>query len=843
MTGVQTCALPILRSMAGPRELGNLTLAAENARREWGWTALESTWKDLCHGIRMLRKHKAFTAVAVFSLAVGIGANTAVFSVIDALMLKELPVKDPDRLVIFRVPVREGNAGVSYPALEQLRVRAKSFSGIVGHGEPSSARVSEGNEQSFELVRLDQVSANFFSVFGVNAVLGRTFPEDSEPSETQVVISYGFWQRKLGMDANGIGKAIRLNGRPATIIGVAPQGFRGIDVARDTDLWMQLERVVVVNPQLREPNTAWLTLFARLGPEQSIERAQAEMDVLFSQMSSEGAPERRYFRLGETRLELKSSAAGWTPLRERFAQQLKILMGMVAFLLLIACANVSGLLLARGAARRKEIAVRLAIGGGRSRLVRQLLVESASLAGVAALGGLVFAYWATRLLLRYVAQQADSSLIAGLDARALLFTTGISILTVALFALLPALTTTKLDITPTIKDHTPEYGRRRRGFTLNRSNVVFQVALSLMLLVGAGLLLRTLRNLRTFDAGFDRENVLQFSINPGPGLTRPQVIAIHAEMLPRVAALHGVTSATYSANAMLAPATRQGSFSSVEGYVPAPNERIVAQWFFVGPKFFETVGLPLIMGRGITEADENSKVVVINESLSKKYFAGRNPIGRHLDSYEIVGVARDAKYHTLREETPVALYAPFSPTASPINAFFLRTTGDRSSLPAAIRQIAKEINPRILVSDLRTMAEVADATIVQERLIAQVSGFFSSLALFLAAIGLFGLLSYNVSQRTKEIGIRMALGARSREVIGMVLSETVLVVGIGLAFGACGVFVLSRYISNLLFEVSPTDAMTILIAGLVLIGAAALAGYFPARRATRVDPLTALRYE
>jgi predicted permease len=382
---------------------------------------------------------------------------------------------------------------------------------------------------------------------------------------------------------------------------------------------------------------------------------------------------------------------------------------------------------------------------------------------------------------------------------------------------------------------------------LNRLNVVFQVALSLVLLVGAGLFLRTLQNLRTLDAGFDRENVLQFSSNPGSGFSRPQLLLLHQEILARLEGLPGVISGTFSGNGMLAGAMRTGGFQ-IDGYTRAPNENMTANILFVAPKFFETVGLPLTVGRGITAADENSKVVVINETLANRYFSGRTPIGQYLrrgnqGDFEIIGVARDAKYLSLREPSTSAVYAPFSVDASPINAFALRTEGDRSALAAAIRQVAKEINPRILVSDLRTMGDVADATIVQERLTAKIAAFCSLLAVFLACLGLFGVLSYHVARRTKEIAIHMALGARPRQIVRAVMRETAMMIGSGLVLGLLGALAATRIVSTLLFGVSSTDAVTMITAVLTLVAAAAIAGYLPARRAARVDPLAALRHE
>jgi predicted permease len=830
-------------------ELGGVEQVKEEVRRSRLIAPLDSVVADVRYSARILRKNRAVTIIAVLSLALGIGANTAVFSVINGLLLKPLPVDDPQRLVLFRIPVQGQNGlsmGMSYQTFEQFRARSQSFSGIIAHADPGTRRMSDASGEEFEIVRADVVSANYFSVLGIHPLLGRIFEPASTAVEVETVISHAFWQRRFGSDPNVIGRTITLNDRPARIIAVTPRAFTGLQIDRSPDLWLPLE--VVTGAQLKNARDAlWLGLTARLAPGVTVDQARAEVDAIFRQLRSESAgPAPGAMSLAQ-RIELESGETGWTLLRSNFSRQLFILMGIASLLLLIGCSNVSSLLLARGASRRQEIAVRLAIGGGRIRVLRQLLTESATLSGLSAITGFVLAGWGTRVLLIYIPHDTGSALNTGFDTRVLLFTTAISILSTALFGIVPALTGTKVDLAPTLNgDVRGDSWLRPSG--LNRLNVMFQVALSVVLQVGAGLFLRTLWNLQTFDAGFDRHSVVQFSLNPGPGFDRQQVISLHKQMLDRLVNLPGVSSVTFSANAMLSEATRTGGFGQIEGYQRGADEIISTQWVFVAPKFFETVGLRLARGRGITAGDESTRVLVINQAMARRYFADRNPIGKRLsrggDSvYEVIGVAEDAKYHTLREDTPYVVYAPFSSEASPINSFSLRTTLDMGRLATAVRQIAKDVNPRIIIGELRTMAEVAGATIVQERLLGHLGALCSIVALLLACIGVFGVLSYYVTQRTREIGIRMALGARSEQVVAAVLHDTIITVVFGLILGLAGALAATHFISSLLFGISPTDPATIVTAFAVLLFAAALAAYVPARRAANIDPLVALRYE
>jgi predicted permease len=864
------------------------TAKIEMLRRSLGafWDALllqprrteDEMFQDLRYGARILLKNKMFTLVAALSLALGIGANTAIFSLINAMMLRTLPVKDAQELAVFSVVRAQGpDYYLNYPLYEMIRDRNQSFTGVIVTGNVGRARLmasEPGSGGAVEPAQKQEVSGNFFSVLGVGAVVGRTLTEaDDNPAavEPAAVISYGFWQRRFGLDPGVVGRRITVNNTVFTIVGVAPPGFFGVEVGTQPELWTTIK--ALNNPSPGQ-NTAWTEhVMGRLRPGVSLAQAQAEMNVIFRQQLDEIAGARgsswtpaqlqRHF---ESRIRLEAGSAGWTDMRQKFQRPLLILMITVALTLLIACVNIANLLLARAASRRKEIAVRMALGAGRFRLVRQLLTESVLLAMLGGAAGFLFARVCARALVVYLPQQTRGVLDVTPDARVLTFTLAVSVLTGLLFGLAPAWKATRLEMTSSLKDQAGASAGRSR-MALNKLLVVMQVALSLFLLVGAGLFVRSLRNLRTLDAGINYENIVQFSIDSGGGYDAAQRASLQKQMLARLEALPGARSATFSSGGLLS-----GDLMAfgviVPGYTPRPDEDLTCHTMTVGPRFFETMKMPLLAGRDFGPPDERPASsgnnpgfkgfepsqnvadapplpAVINQAMARYFFGEQNPIGKRFNlrrtgqPFEIIGVVKDAKYMNLRETMPRAYYT-YGSFGSTLH---LRTDGDPAGYAAMIQRLAREIDPQLQVVRLRMMKDVVDDSLTQERFIAQISGAFSLFALLLASVGLYGVMSYAVTRRTNEIGVRMALGARGADVVRMVMRETMLLVAIGMAIGLGAALATTRLISSLLFELTPNDPATIAAAALLMIAVAALAGYLPARRASRVDPMAALRCE
>jgi predicted permease len=851
----------------------------------------DEMFQDLRFGARMLLKAPNFTLIAALSLALGIGANTAIFSLINAALLKTLPVKDPQRLVFFTVATPQGmGTGFSYPLLQQFNRNNHSFTGIVAANTAGRMRLSEpGKDGQVELVQAGRVSGNFFSELGVGPVAGRTLTEgDDSPTGAQpvAVISYNYWKRRFGLDSGVVGRKVMLDDFPFTIIGVAPPGFFGIEVGGATDLWWPIRmtpQVIPGNQSLNDSGHRWLYVMARLKPSVSVEQAQAEMNAVFRKQLNEIAPERLagltpaqrrdYF---ERNIKLEAGGVGFTWLRERVKQPLLILLAVVGLVLLIACANVANLLLARAAARRKEIAVRLALGAGRFRLVRQLLTESLLLAVLSGAMGLILAQWGARLLLAYLPQEQTATFDLAPDAAVLGFTMAVSLLTSLLFGLAPALGATRLDLTSSLKDAVGA-GAARARLTPHKLLIVTQVALSLFLLDGAGLFVRSLRNLKNLDAGFDRENVTLFSLNTPSGYTLEQRVNLYQQALERLEALPGARAASLASFSLL---SGSGSNSDivVDGYANRPDEDMDCHRLWVGPNYFATMGIPLLQGRdfsphelqpqgGLTADQPTTSqprqlsptpsaplAAVINQTMARYFFRDESPLGRRFRiqngalqgiPIEVIGVSKDAKYYNLREQTPRTYYLSIfqRPHAVLAGTMLLRSLADPVSAAAAIQRAVRELDPQTQLVNLRTMSDVVDRSLMQERFVAQLGGFFSLFALLLASIGLYGVMSYATAHRTREIGIRMALGARALDVIRLVLRETMLLVGVGVVIGLGAAFAATRLVASLLFGLSPTDPLTIALAALLMFAVTALAGYLPARRASRVEPVTALRQE
>ena len=849
----------------------------------------DEMFQDLRFGIRLLFKHRGFTAVATLSLTLGIGANTAIFSLINAALLKTLPVKDPQRLVFFMVAGPQGmGTGFSYPLLEQFNRNNHSLTGIVAASAAGRMRLTEpAPGGQVELVQAVRVSGNFFSELGVGAIAGRTLTEDDDsPTGAQpiAVISYNFWKRRFGLDPGVVGRKVTLDDFPFNIVGVAPPSFFGIEVGGDPDLWWPIRMTPQVIPgaqSLNESSHRWLYLMARLKPGVNVEQARSEMNAVFHRDLNEIATERlagltptqQRNHFGQN-IQLVAGGVGFTWLRERVRQPLLILLIFVGLALLTACANVANLLLARAAGRRKEIAVRLAIGAGRFRLVRQLLTESLLLAALSGALGLLLAQWGARLLLTYLPPEQTATFDLAPDAKALGFTLAVSLLTSLLFGLAPALGATRPDLISSLKDAVGESAGRSR-LTPHKLLIVTQVALSLFLLVGAGLFVRSLQNLKNLDAGFDRENVALFSLNTPGGYTLAQRVNLYQQALERLEALPGARAASLASFSLLSGAGMNSNIV-VEGYANQPDEDMDCHRLWVGPKYFATMGMTLLHGRdfspqelqpqGGLPADQPAEsqppapqpsapiAAVINETMARRFFRDQNPLGRRFRAQrgtlrdipiQVIGVIKDAKYYNLREQTPPTYYLSFfqRPREGQAGTMLLRSFADSASATTAIRRAVQELDPQAQVVNLRTMNEVVDRSLLQERFVAQLGGFFSLFALLLATIGLYGVMSYAVTRRTNEIGVRMALGARSADVIRMVMKETMLMVVIGGAIGLGAAMATTRLVSNLLYGLTPNDPVTIAVAAALMTSAAALAGYLPARRASRMDPMTSLRRE
>ncbi|HJQ25494.1 MAG TPA: ABC transporter permease [Blastocatellia bacterium] len=830
-------------------------------------------WQDLRYGLRVLGKNPAFTLVAALSLALGIGANTAIFSVINALLLRGLPVRDAQQLVVFSITAQNGTRyGFNYPLLERLRERDHSFSGIIAASAPERLRLIVADQETGgppETAQGVKVTGNYFATLGVDAISGRVLGEaddDAAHPQPVVVLGYDFWQRRFAGDREVVGKTIRLNNYPFTIIGVMPPGFFGFEVGRKPDLWYPMQMLTQLEPGstlLKNPDAWWFRVMARLRPAADPIAARADADAVLQEQvaatiaAHPGMLESTRELFLSQHIELEPGGAGYTDLRRQFKQPLLILLTITGLVLLVACANVANLLLARAAARQKEVAVRLALGAGRFRLIRQLLTEGVLLAVLGGALGLLFAQWGARLLLTYLPPQRTVGLALNPDARILGFTLTVSVLTGILFSLAPALQALRLDLVTALKNQRGSRAGRSR-LTLNKLLVVVQVALSLFLLIGAGLFVRSLQNLQNIDVGFDRENLTQFVIDSGKDYNTAQRVNLYKQVLPRLEALPGVRSATLS-NFSLLSGNRIYNPVAVPGYTPQTEEDADCNMLYVGPNFFETMGMRLLAGRDFAAQDERSKpsaqaplYAVISETMARHFFAGADPLGKRFTyaggglkdrPFEVVGVVSDAKYLTLREAMPKTFYVSYFQKPDGGITLQLRTAGEVRGLAESLQRLVQEIDLRLQITGLTTMTAIVDDSLMQERFIARLSGFFSLFALLLASVGLYGVMAYAVTRRTNELGIRMALGAQSGDVIRLVMRESLVLVLAGIAVGLAAALASSRFIASLLFGLTPNDPLTIGLAALLLIAVAALAGYLPARRATKIDPLAALRYE
>jgi predicted permease len=838
---------------AALRKFGNVTRVKEDTWEVWTFGCLEQLWQDIRYGLRALRKSPGFAAVAVLTLALGIGANTAIFSLVDVVLLKTLPVKNPTQLVLVQCPDGHGNHfGFSYPTYAYFRDHNSAFSGVFASEQLERLEVSVDGQP--ELTSGEIVSGNYYSTLGVNAIVGRTISQNDDRiagKDAVAVISYAYWKRRFGLKNDVVGRAIAIDGAPFTIIGVTPPEFFGLMVGADPDITvpMMMEAQVIPGESLlTDRSTWWLDVGGRLQPGVSAAQAQANLDLLFQQTL---VPEDR----GELRIDLAPGYRGHSQFREQLSQPLFVLMAMVGLILLIACANVANLLLARAMARRKEVALRIALGAGRSRLIRQLLTESVLLAAVGGAAGLLMALWVSRFLLALVSSGPIPIFVhLPFGAEVFGFAIAVSFLTAALFGLAPAFRATRVDLTPQLKASTEGEGGGGHQFGLGKALVVSQVAFSLLLLAGATLFVRTLWNLKDLYPGFKPDHLLLFSMEPTlVGYKGARLENLYREVLERIQGYPGVHAVSISRFGELTPGRWEPRIS-IAGYIPRKNEQDSVQVNLVGPKFFQTMEMPLLLGRDFTSQDGETapKVAVINEAMAHYYFGRVNPIGRDFSlsgisgHIEISGVARDAKYHSLREETPRMCFLPFlqvPPSMLERMTFEVRTAPSRGSVIAAIRRTVRSMDRNLPIFDVKTVAEQAYESLFRERLVATLSVAFALLALALASVGLYGIMAYSVARRTNEIGIRMALGAQKVQVLKLVVGQGMRLVWIGMGIGIFAALGLTRFLSSLLYGVKPTDPLALAVVSFILIGVALLACYVPARRATTIDPMVALRHE
>jgi predicted permease len=830
---------------AALREIGSMAAVAEAIRDVWFWGTFDRLMQDLRYALRTLRKTPVFTTVGILSLALGIGANAAIFSIINAVLLQTLPVRNPDELVILTSFQRNRVGNFAYPDYERLRDRARSFTGVLGASFPAIANIGTGDETSRAQVQM--ISGNYFSVLGVGMVLGR--PIDAGDDNSSVaVISHSFWQKTFGGNSNAIGKSLNINGNPAIVVGVAPPEFAGESVGQPAEIWVPFTMQQSVRPtpiELRNVRfVTWLYLMGRLKPGVSMQTAQAEMESLIASIREEFRTDKNDYL---QRIVLEPGRSGSGGLRQSFSSVLLLSMAIVAFVLLIACANLAGLLLERGASRRGELAARLALGATRGRLIRQLLTESLLLAGFGAAAGLWIGALMNRFLLRVVSEGAGFRIVnAYASGRVFLFCAVIAVATAIAIGLGPALRGARIDPGPNLKLHTRAFTgsteRRRARSVL----IAFQVAMTFILLAVGFLFTRTIYNLKSVDTGFQAENVLLAGIGSHDQRGEANRALL---LMERLVAIPGVESASVSVNIPLGNAGSGVNGLEFGGYTSQNEDDHRARADWVGPRYLETLRLPLVHGREFSFADtaDSQKVAVVNETTERHYFGSQSAIGRHFRfngiEYEIIGVARDAKYRDLRESTPRMIYFALLQSPAELHAVEVRTTGSPALVSGAVRETVRQVDTRLNISEIATMSSIIDRKLTPEFLAAQVSGFFSGLTMLLVSIGIYGTLAFIVAGRTNEIGIRIALGASPAVVVGMVLRNVVRPVAVGIGAGVLVVLAAGPVLGSLLFGVKAYDPATILLAVLVLSLVALAAAYIPARRASRVDAVAALRAE
>lgn len=862
--------------------------------------------RDLRYAFRGLTRSPLFTSVALVSIALGIGANTAIFTLVDEVLLRQLPVKSPGQLVLFNGARNHygNNSGgnmLSYPMYEDFRDHFVDRAGApplprVSPTLPNPAPTPKifdglfarrpvpmnlGVDGRTERVPGELVSGTYFQVLGVGAAVGRVIVPDDDKVRADgyvAVLSYDYWRNRFGGDPGVVGRRLMINNYPFTIIGVSQAGFDGLDIGSVPSVRVPVMLKAQMTPNWDDVDnrrSRWVNVFARLKPGVTREQALAavqpyfhgllEQEVQMAPFSNTTPYTREQFLKGQ--VDLLPAAQGRSPIRQQLEDPLKLLFFIVGGVLLIACANVASLLIARASSREKEIAVRLALGASRGRIVGQLLVESVMLAAVGGVLGLAVAAWTTKFLLGFLPATGTPHVISGaIDYRILLFNFVLSLATGLVFGLVPALRSTKPNLAPTLKDQVGAVVGGGAGVRLRKALVVAQVTVSILLLIGAGLFIRSLRNLRTLDLGLNTSNLIAFNVSPTlTGYTPVRTKQFDKQLLDRVSALPGVASMAFAQIGLL-EGNEWDSSMSVEGYEAKPGEDMNPYCNAVSPGYFKTMGIPLVAGRDFDDRDvryetvqpnsdtpPNYKVAIVNESYARKYFGDRSPLGRHIGfgmnpgtktPIEIIGVVKDAKYTGVRDEVPRQVFFAFMENDFAGGAvMYVRTASQPDPAFGAIRQVMQQLDPNIPMYNLRTLEAQADQSLLNERLVATLSTAFGLLATLLAVIGLYGVMAFTVARRTREIGVRMALGAVPADVVWLVMREAIVLVGAGVVLGLGAAWGSGRLVSSQLYGVSANDPWTMAGAAAALAIVALLAGYLPARRATRVNPVLALRYE
>ena len=862
--------------------------------------------RDLKYAIRGLSRSPLFTIVALVSIALGIGANTAIFTLVNEVLLRALPVKEPEQLVLFNgarnhYGSNSGGNMLSFPMYEDFRdnfVEPAVHMPRVSHAVPNPApapkvfsglfarramAMNVGVDGQTERVPGEIVSGTYFQVLGVGAAIGRVIgpDDDRERGNSPVaVLSADYWRNRFGADPAIVGKTVTVNNTKLTIIGVSQAGFDGVDIGYVPSIRVPLTMKAQMTPNWDDVDnrrSRWVNVFARLKPGVSQDRALAALQPFFHGLLEQEVQEaafnnttaytREQFLKGQ--VDLLPAAQGRSPIRQQLSQPLWLLLGIVAGVLLISCANVASLLIARAAARQKEIALRLALGASRGRIVGQLLVESVLLAAVGGTLGLAVAWWTTRFLLGFLPTSDTPHVITGaIDYRVLAFNFLLSLATGLLFGLVPALRSTKPNLAPTLKDQGGAVAGG--GVRFRKALVVAQVTISILLLISAGLFIRTLENLRLLDLGIKPERMIAFNLSPAiSGYTPERIPPLYKSLVERIGAQPGVQGVAFASMGLL-EGNEWDSTMTIEGYEAKPGEQRNPYCNAVSPGYFKTMGIPVLRGREFDARDEGPapkpsdpnvndgrangyRHAIVNQSFAKRFFGDADPIGRHIGfglnpgtptPLEIVGVVRDAKYTGVRDDIPQQAFFPLLEERTPSSiVMYVKTTGDPSAVFTSAQRTLHDLDANVPMFNLRTLERQIDRSLLVERFIATLSTAFGVLATLLAVIGLYGVMAYTVARRTREIGVRMALGAVPADVVWLVMREVLLLVGTGLAIGLAAAWGLNRVLGTVLYGITATDPLTIAGAAVLLAAVSLLAGYVPARRATRVNPVLALRYE
>ncbi len=836
---------------------------------------MENLLQDIRFGLRTLGKNPGFTIVAILTLALGIGANAAIFSLTDQVLLRLLPVERPRELVVLSSPGRswgrswsdgDGATSFSYPDYKDIRDRNEVFAGLLARFHVQVSVAGHGESQ---LSEAELVSGNYFQVLGVRPFLGRvlTAQDETAPGANPVaLLSYGYWTRHFGSDPNILNKQLVINGNSLTVVGVVRPGFTGVQVGQVPDLFIPITMKAQMTPNwdgLADRGDHWVAIIGRLKPGLSTTKAEAgllpmyrailETDAIPQKFSHGGAHEKEFLN---RKLVLDTGAHGRAILQHDAGQPLLVLMAMVGLVLLIACANLAGLLIARGEGRQREIALRLALGAGRVRLVRQLMTESLLLAITGGAAGLALASWTLSVIVNSIPEnEGASGLTAQLDYRVLIFACVVSLVTGVLFGLAPAIRATGTDLQSVLKDQGVNVSGGKANVRVRKTLLVSQIALTAVLLAAAGLFAHSLLNLKTQDLGVRPDHVLEFSISPELNRYTPaQTIALADRVQKSMEPLPGVRAASESEIPMLADSNSSSNIT-VQGYAAQEDEDMNVDQNWVGPNFLATMGIPLLNGREFSDADSSTsaKVAIINEAMARRFFAGHNPIGMRFGfgggkdlkfDTEIVGIVKDSKNTDVKKAARPFVFLPYSQSPHAGNAtFYVRTNQDPVALTATMRNLMQGIDTNLPVYGVKTLTRQVDEIMFTDRLVTVFSLGLGLLASLLAAVGLYGVMAYVVARRTREIGIRMALGATQKNVAWMILREIIGMLVAGLGIGLIAAYGIGRVVESLLFGVKAGDPVVFVIAAGLLVAVALLAGWLPSRKAANVDPMVALRYE